>query len=438
MRLGIDYRQDVFVVEDLLHDAKRTAKLTARQAADLWRRALAAEPARGHGLALYMHFPYCRSRCLYCINPSEPVGDARRARRYLEDSRREIEFLAPSFEGRSFDLWGVGGGTPSLLDAEGLRRWLEPAARRFSFAGRAMRTIEFNPLSTDRAKLKAARSLGFDRVSFGVQSLNTRVLRSVNRGYQDPAMVDRAIRWARDLGFETVNADLIMGLVGESASSFLEGFRSLARSRPTMITVYCLDWLAPYSRATGWSAEAYARHQERLLPEILEKLPRLAAQAGYRVEGFWPQKAWYFAAPGHQVRLGDDDGTASTLGLGWHSGSHVFGSALYVREASEFDPDRPLYNRSALSLKEEMGRYILYQLELRPRLDYAKFRRCFGIDPGDAFPVEIAALRRAGKVRTDPDGLDFLPQGSAERVFYISFFFLDTISALAEGAHAPS
>ncbi|MBI4677239.1 MAG: radical SAM protein [Elusimicrobia bacterium] len=353
VRLGLEYRHDVFVVEDLLHDSKRTRKLTARQAADLWNRSLAAEPARGHGLALYMHFPYCRSRCLYCINPSEPVGDARRARRYLEDSRREIEFFAPSFEGRPFDLWGVGGGTPSLLDAEGLRRWLEPAARSFSFGERAMRTIEFNPISTDRAKLKAARSLGFNRVSFGVQSLNARVLRSVNRGYQDPAMVDRAIRWARGLGFE-------------------------------------------------------------------------------------PQKAWYFAAPGHEVRLGDDDGSASTLGLGWHSGSHVFGNAMYVREAEAFDPDQPLYNCSTLSAKEEMGRYILYQLELRPRLDYARFRRCFGLDPLDAFPVEISALRRAGKIRTDEDGFDFLPMGSAERVFYVAFFFLDTIAAMPDGRHGAS
>ena len=56
------------------------------------------------------------------------------------------------------------------------------------------------------------------------------------------------------------------------------------------------------------------------------------------MEGFWPQKAWYFAAEGHEARLGDEDGTISNLGLGWHSGSHIAGGAIYVRAGETFDP----------------------------------------------------------------------------------------------------
>ena len=233
-----NYRHSLYVMEDLLHSSKRVWRMTATQALRLWERSLKTDAVAGHPLLIYLHYPHCRFKCMFCNTSISQLPDAKAVRRYLEDCRREIEFFAPSFEGRSFDLWRVGGGTPSLLDAGELKRWLAPAAERFSFARDSVRTIEFHPASSTRQKLAAARSLGFNRVSFGVQSLNPQVLRSVNRGFQDRAMVDRALRWARDLGFETVNADLIMGLVGESASSFIEGFRSLARSRPTMITVY--------------------------------------------------------------------------------------------------------------------------------------------------------------------------------------------------------
>lgn len=429
--LKLDVRHNVYVVESLLHDASRTRSISARQALERWGRALETPEVRGGGLKLYMHFPYCQSRCLYCKEQSELMRDASRQTRYLEDSRRELEFFAPAFEGRTFSLWGIGGGTPSLLDAEGLRRWLEPAARRFTFAADAMRNIEFNPISTDREKLEAARALGFNRVSFGVQSLDAKILRSVNRGYQDRDKVRRAIGWARDAGFEVINADLIFGLIGESVAGFLEGFQRLAEAGPTMITVSCLDLLKPYGRAIGWSAPEYERYCESLLPEVIEKLPSLAARAGFKMEEFWPHKEWYFAARGHEVRLSDDDGTTSTLGLGWHSGSHVFRSAMYVRKRTAFDPDAPMYNCASLSPREEMGRYLLYQLGHKTRVSYDAFRLRFGKDPREAFPVEFAALRAAGKIRDDEEGFDFLPTGSAERVFYICFFFLASIAKLS-------
>ncbi|MBI4677240.1 MAG: radical SAM protein, partial [Elusimicrobia bacterium] len=197
-----NYRHSLYVMEDLLHSSKRVWRMTAKQALRLWKRSLKTGAVAEHPLLVYMHYPHCRFKCLFCNTPIAQLPDADAVRRYLEDCRREIEFFAPALDGRDCSLWRVGGGTPSLLDAREMRRWLEPAAKLFSFGPDSVRTIEFHPASSTREKLASARSLGFNRVSFGVQSLNARVLRSVNRGYQDPAMVDRAIRWARGLGFE--------------------------------------------------------------------------------------------------------------------------------------------------------------------------------------------------------------------------------------------
>lgn len=422
------YHKSLYVMEELLHVPQRVKSLTPRKALGLWKESAGIPEVAGHPMLLYMHFPYCRFRCVFCHTSLEPVGRKADVRRYVDDSSRELDYLATALDGRKCALWRVGGGTPSLLDAPELRRWLEPAARRFSFTPDSVRTIEFHPASTDEKKLALVRSLGFDRVSFGVQSMSAKVLGAVGRGYQETAMVSRSLGWARRLGFAVINADLIVGLIGESAAGFLEGFRAVAESRPTSITVYCLDWSAAYARATGLLADEYERYREKLLPEVLEKLPRVAARMGYRAESFWPQRLWCFVASESGTPREEHDDDGSTLGLGWNSSSHIFGRLIYVRRQVPFAPDAPIYNVSAISLKEEMGRWVSFHLQWESRVEYAKFHRCFGADIREAFALELGALRSLRKIRENAAGFDFLPTGSAERVFYACFFFLESVA----------
>ena len=435
VRSKLDLTGPIVMINAFLQELRPTSGLTGEGARHLWEEFGAAAAPRGHFLELYMHFPYCHSRCLYCFTPSRVAPGPEAVRRYVENSREEALFFAPAFEGRTFRALTVGGGTPSLLDAEGLRRWLTPIARGFSFEEKGLRSIELNPASTDAARLSALKALGFNRLSFGVQTFNAGLLRAVKREYQDRAMVRQAIRRARRAGFDYVNADLLLGLMGEPASRFLESFRLLAELRPSTIIISSLILTDAYMRAGGVTREEYLRHVSALLPEAREGLARLAADAGYRPVQFGPQNGgWIFRAeevPERRYRqwaASSSDGrcASSTLGLGEHSRSHIFGRAIYDRKPRAFAPAERLYELSVLSAKEEMAQHIVYALDHSSRLDYGEFRRRFGEDARVRFALELKALRALGKIRDDEEGFTFIPIGSRERILYGMFFLMET------------
>ena len=436
VRAQLDLTGPVSMLNAFLNELRPTSGLTAQGARRLWEEFAQAAAPEGHFLELYMHFPYCRSRCLYCFTSSRAAPGQSALRRYVENAREEAVFFAPAFQGRTFRSWSVGGGTPSLLDAAGLRRWLAPVARLFSFEDKGLRSVELNPASTDGEKLAALRSLGFNRLSFGVQTFNAQLLRAVKRESQDYGMVRRAIRRARQAGFDYVNADLLLGLMGEPASSFLESFRLLAALRPSTIIISSLILTDAYMRSGGVTREQYLRHASALLPQAREGLARLAAETGYRPVQFGPQNGtWIFRAEEvakrrfQQWERSSPDGqwASSTLGLGEHSRSHLFGRAIYDRKPRAFAQAVPLYALSALSAKEEMAQHIVYSLDHYCRIDDVKFRRRFGADVRTRFALELRALQALGKIREDEAGFAFLPTGSRERILYGLFFLMDTV-----------
>jgi oxygen-independent coproporphyrinogen-3 oxidase len=158
-------------------------------------------------LGLYVHYPYCTHRCPYCdfaVTTERPDG-----RRYLDALRAELALRAPAFRGLAPASLYVGGGTPSLWDTGEVRELVETLRATFPLPPGAEVTIEANPESTDRAKLRAWRAAGVNRVSIGVQSFDPGVLAKLGRRH-GPEAAERAIRAAaEELG--NVSVDLIYG-----------------------------------------------------------------------------------------------------------------------------------------------------------------------------------------------------------------------------------
>lgn len=436
LRARLDVSGPVVMANAFLGELRRARDLNAEAAAALWKESLAAAPAE-HRFGLYQHFPYCRSRCLYCFTPSQALPGKEAAARYVEDALRETRFFAPLFRDREFDFWAVGGGTPSLLDLPGLRRWLEPAAKSFAFSRDGLRSVELNPASTSPAKLSLLKSLGFNRVSFGVQSLDPRVLRTVRREYQDFAMLRRVLLWARSAGFGNVSADLVLGLAGESSDGFLDGFRRLASLRPSMIVVSPLVLTDGYLRATGLNRDHHLRAAPALQEAVREGLRRAASESAYRPVQFDPGGSyWVFLASDisdmdyrdWESRSSDaGPPPRSTLALGWHGQSRLFGRGAYARRPGAFSPRRALYRLTRRTTKEEMAQHVLYVLDRCSRIDYAAFRRCFGREFRDSFQPELAVLRALGAVRGEAAACTFLPRTGPQRLLHSLFFLLDTL-----------
>ena len=156
---------------------------------------------------LYLHIPFCRSKCSYCAFYSIP--DPSRIREWIEAVRLEMEQYEGLFP--PFDTIYLGGGTPSLLEEGALASLLGDAFRRFRFDSDVEITLEANPDDLSLDRLSFYRSLGINRVSIGVQSFREEDLRILGRRHTAD-QTRRSLREAREAGFESISVDLIMGI----------------------------------------------------------------------------------------------------------------------------------------------------------------------------------------------------------------------------------
>ena len=195
-------------------------------------------------IALYLHVPFCATRCGYCdfnTYTSAELGSAPGASRtaYLAAARAELDLAAHVLGPRTVDTVFVGGGTPTLLAADELVGLLNDVRDRFTLAPGAEVTTECNPESVDEVYLNALVAGGFDRISFGMQSARPHVLRVLERRHT-PGRVTDVVRWARAAGFGSVSLDLIYGTPGESPSDWQASLAAALACEPDHVSAYAL------------------------------------------------------------------------------------------------------------------------------------------------------------------------------------------------------
>jgi putative oxygen-independent coproporphyrinogen III oxidase len=169
-------------------------------------------------VSLYVHVPFCASRCGYCdfnTYTAEELGGGVRRDSFHELLNAEIDLAAKVLGKRTVTTVFVGGGTPTLLGSAGLNPLLERIRENFDVAPDVEITTEANPDSVTEQMLTELRAGGFTRISFGMQSASSAVLRILERTHTSGASV-QAAGWARTAGFDHVNLDLIYGTPGET------------------------------------------------------------------------------------------------------------------------------------------------------------------------------------------------------------------------------
>jgi oxygen-independent coproporphyrinogen-3 oxidase len=187
----------------------------------------------------YIHLPFCARRCPYCdfavVTPDEG-GDATTVARYVDAVLAEIEMEA---------MWGpldalnLGGGTPSQLSATDLARLVQAVDERFGLAKGAEVSIEVNPEDWSDPVAESLLDVGFNRVSFGVQSFDAAVLADLGR-IHTAAVARDAVASARKAGFPSINLDLIFGTPGESAASWRSTVEAALELEPHHLSMYAL------------------------------------------------------------------------------------------------------------------------------------------------------------------------------------------------------
>lgn len=204
----------------------------------------AVREAASRPLGFYLHVPFCASRCGYCdfnTYTARELGGGGSQASYAETAVREV-LLARRVLGeldRPVDTVFFGGGTPTLLPAADLGRMLAAVRDEFGLAPDAEVTTEANPESVDPAYLDELRAVGFNRVSFGMQSASSHVLKILDRQHT-PGRALQAVKEATAAGFEHVNLDLIYGTPGESLDDWRASLESALSAQPDHVSAYAL------------------------------------------------------------------------------------------------------------------------------------------------------------------------------------------------------
>ncbi len=191
-------------------------------------------------LSLYFHIPFCHSLCYYCGCTKKISNHQQEAEIYLQSLRKEIEWQGKMFDrDRPVIQLHFGGGTPTFLSNQHLRDLLQHTARYFSMYAYADAewSIEIDPRTMDRSRIKALADMGFNRLSMGVQDFEPRVQKAVNR-VQSVRQTAELIAAARHHSFRSVAVDLIYGLPLQTTCSFKRTLKTVTKMKPDRISVY--------------------------------------------------------------------------------------------------------------------------------------------------------------------------------------------------------
>lgn len=272
---------------------------------------------------IYVHIPFCHAKCAYCDFFSTPR---------LDLTEKVIDGILLEYERRRSELGDspvntiyFGGGTPSCLDS----CMLERLCRALPMAEACERTIEVNPEDVDSARAGLWRTLGFNRVSMGVQSLLDSELAAVGRRHTADAAL-KAIKTLRGAGFDNISCDLIYGLPGQTPDTWLYSLDTLLATGIEHLSAYSLGY-EPGTRLTAMLMVGKIKPvDDDIVADMYATLCRLAAEAGmehYEISNF--------ARPGCRSRHNSSywDGTPY-LGLG--PGAHSL-AADGIRRAAPHD-----------------------------------------------------------------------------------------------------
>ncbi|MEE8508235.1 MAG: oxygen-independent coproporphyrinogen III oxidase [Myxococcota bacterium] len=247
------------------------------------------------GLSIYVHVPFCRSLCHFCACNRVITRDPELPRRYLDTIAREVAAVREAVRvPRTTTQHHWGGGTPTYLDPEQIRRLYRTVADAFPMGEDAEVSIEVDPRVTSEEQVSALRECGFNRISMGVQDVEPRVQEAIHR-IQPPEQTQRLVEWSRRAGFESVNFDLIYGLPYQTEDSFSRTLDVILGMAPDRIALYS------YAHVT-WVAKQQRGFERKHLPDAATKARiMLAAIRRFLDEGYRFIGLDHFARPDDEL-----------------------------------------------------------------------------------------------------------------------------------------
>ena len=216
-----------------------------------WLEELRTTQDKGRDISLYVHVPFCDTLCYYCGCNMVATGHYEKAEEYLCFLDMELARVASlTNPQRVVRQLHWGGGTPTYLRPDDIRRLMDMIRSRFNIAADAEMGCEVDPRELSLEHLQALRTAGFNRLSIGVQDLDATVQKAVNR-VQPEALIQQVYGWARELGFHSINMDLIVGLPHQNVGSFSRTLDTVLNWAPDRFAIFAyahVPWMKKHQK----------------------------------------------------------------------------------------------------------------------------------------------------------------------------------------------
>ncbi len=372
-------------------------------------------------LGLYIHIPFCSSKCSYChfasgVFPKSLMGP------YLKALRKEMETLpallrklkpaAESVSDGFVDTIYMGGGTPSLVDEQEIGQLLEWIGNSFALASGLEVTLEVNPGTLTAERLDGYQAGGVNRISLGVQTFQDHLLKKVGRTHsvQDSMAT---IELCRRRGITNLSLDLIAGLPGQTEENWQQNLRQVVSISPEHLSLYLLEI----------HEDAHLGKPDGLVNVELPDEDLVAKWYQESVDclenGCWEQyEICNFCKPGRQSRHNLKYWTDQPF-IGFGCGSHSYWGKM--RWGNERDPYRYVERlecqehamdfRSEITPAQHFEEVIFLGLRLNAGLSLSRCRRIFGFDLRECFREQLSHLTQVQLVEIEGDHLKLTRRG---------------------------
>jgi oxygen-independent coproporphyrinogen-3 oxidase len=362
-------------------------------------------------LSVYVHVPFCISKCYYCDFISFPY-DQFQVHAYIHSLEREFRLYAELLPGKQVKTLYFGGGTPSCLSCSQLADLFGICLHYFSPADNVEVTIEANPGTITREKLAVFQAYGVNRISLGVQALQDELLSHIGRIHQR-ADVLRSYNLIREAGFNNVSMDLIFALPNQTLSQWEETLTGVITLAP--------DHISTYNLVVERGTKFYQWREEGRLSPVSEDLDLAMYQLARDIlcqRGYKQYEISNFALPGKNSR--------HNLTY-WHNKPYWgFGPSAHSffqgeRRANEGNLKKyreklkknifPVAFREIITKELEQAETMFLGLRLLAGVAREEFQQRFGSDPVDVFWREIQALVGKGLVEYDAECVRLTEKG---------------------------
>jgi oxygen-independent coproporphyrinogen-3 oxidase len=359
-------------------------------------------------LGIYIHVPFCSAICNYC-NFNRGLFDGDLKQRYVDAVERDIRRHG---DGASADTIYFGGGTPSLLEPDEIARLIQACRQAYAIADDAEITLEMNPETATRARLRGFREAGITRLSMGVQSFRDEELRRLGR-IHDAARAREAVTLARSAGFDNISLDLMMWLPQQTVAEWLTSVETLIAVAPDHASLYILELYpnAPLKEDMargGWSQAP----DDDAAEMYLQGLTRLDAA------GYTQYEISNVARPGRESRHNLKywrDGEWMAFGCGAHGTRggrrwrNVAGTEDYIRRVTS-DQETAAEIR-VLTGQERLEEALFTGLRLTEGLHLREIDAAFQINVWDRYGRALQPFVTAGVLEHATDTLRLTREG---------------------------